>query len=305
MYNLLSKSLLNWACIFGLVIGTVVQVMSGAVLPPMANVGTGGQPTTNTGGAGLRSLRGESHWTGAVRLETGEIIPLPHIAVLAGEGQVDGEINGTYWGGYTNIDIGGLIRGAFDNANRFKFTLKYNHYSDPHSVTDNRRRNTEIAFDGQTMGDNAVGTANFTDEYGYPYKGTFAFARAGLGVTAPTPADPGGSGVSVINGAWRGEYVGTYNTYNNIPLSLNLKQQLTSIDGTGTMAGKTVAVKGNVAGSSFNLQIGDSLPQIIINGRVTQDSMDGTAHLYTNNRQLQQGPELAEGAEIGTFKFSR
>ncbi len=34
MYNLLSKSFLSWACIFGLASGTVAQVISGGVLPP-------------------------------------------------------------------------------------------------------------------------------------------------------------------------------------------------------------------------------------------------------------------------------
>ena len=305
MYNILSKSFLILACVFGLVFGMVVQVISDRrVLSPIANVGAGGQPTTDTGGAGLRSLRGESHWTGAVRLETGEIIPLPLINLSAYDGQVSGTANGEYSGGYKNIIIQGLIRGVFDNANRFSFTLEYTYPSDHIGYGDARRRSARIKFDGQTMGDNAVGTVNFSDEYGYPYKGTFAFARSGLNITAPTPDNPGGSGVSVINGAWRGQFVGDYK-YKNIPLSLNLKPQSTSIVGTGTMEGKTVAVKGNVAGSSFNLLIGDSLPQIKINGRVTQDSMDGNAALYTNNRQLQLRAETREAPDFGTFQFSR
>jgi|GEM_PF-5226600 len=271
-YNLLSKTFLISACIFGLVIGMVVQAVSDHGFSPSMNVGAGE--------TGLRTLRGESHWTGLVRLETGEIIPLPSIFLSAFDETVTGYANGAYSGGYEDIYINGLINGAFDNANHFKFTLNYTYQSA--GVLYPRRDEARIVFNGQTMGDKAADTVKFIDEYDHLFNGTFAFARYGLNVTAPTPDDPGGSGSSAINGAWQTKkYEIDGGPGIQLPLNLNLKQESTNIVGTAIFQGKTVGVKGNVAGSSFNLMIGDAIPQLQISGLVTQDRMTGQTSLYT------------------------
>ncbi len=304
MYNLLSKSFLISACIFGLVIGMVVQVISDrGVLPPMANVGAGDQPTTNVG----RTLYGA--WTSAVKLETGESLTFEKISLLAGDNDVTG---GAWFKGHSFANVSGNYKG-----NHFSLLLEYYMPSiyDLASLS-----NPRFQFEGQLSGDNASGIVTFIDDYQQTFHGTFTFAHYSYKVTPPTPDDPGGSGSSVINGEWKGKFLynGTKTYTHSITLNLpqqpkprvvtgglgNLGDGLANILGTGTIDSKQVDVNGNVAGSALSLQIGDLSTGITIEGQVTKDNIVCSyAKLYTGKDILEPGdpyPYL-----LGKANFSR
>lgn len=304
MLKPLSKSFLISVCMVALAIGLVLQsLVSHNVSQPTANGGSkeqhSGSPQTGTG---ERSPAG--YWMGTVRLESGEIIPLYEIQLFAGDGHISGNSNGSYSGGYKRISTEGLLEGKYNDANSFDFTLDYNYPSETIGYEDAARRNTQIMFDGQATGDTAEGTVIFIDEFGNKFNGTFAFVRERKGVDLPTPKDPGGSSISLINGKWQGQFVGQYHgSRYSLNLALHQQSQLSPvIIGTATMNGQQVEVEGNVAGSSFNLKINNSIPYLIVGGKVTQNTMQSVGEIYT---EQPQGIENPRPSDYGKVVFTR
>lgn len=139
------------------------------------------------------------------------------------------------------------------------------------------------------------------DGYKNTFKGTFTFARYGYKVTPPPPKDPGGSGVSAINGAWQGEFVLLYNPdvgRKRTPLTLDLKQQGANIVGTARFGDTPAKVIGTIAGSAFTLVLGDSSGRMKIEGEFTKDAMVGKAIIY-------YGDQDEKASAFGEVNLSR
>lgn len=313
MQNLLSKSLIISACIFGLVIGMVVQGISDHwAVPPTTNVSAGGQPTTNTGGQPGYGIV----WSSAVRLETGEIIAFDKIT-FSGVSS-----NGYVWGVASFHDEPvGDFEGSLIDGNHIKFRLKYTRQSD---AIDQDRYTSQIEFDGHFSGNKAAGTVQFHDEYGQVSNGRFTLVPYQFNVIAAPPDAPDNSSDSDINGTWQGDFRTTVGAPDTIPLTLNLKQQFTpifvtnllyydrhtndifrpNVVGTGTMGGRQVEVKAIVAGSGCNLVIkGDSNISIRINAKVTKNALKGPATLYKGDPTL--AAPVLHNYEVGQVQFSR
>lgn len=243
-------------------------------------------------------LQGSTVWSSAVRLETGDIIAFEKIFITSSGGYLYGTAS------FHNNPLGG-IEGS-QQGNHFGFRLVYN--SGTNSLQ-NRDR-TEIVFDGNMRDNQAAGTVQFIDEYRKVFKGTFTLVPYNFNATAPTPS-VGDSFSNAIEGAWKGEFLPKYHP--SYPLTLNLNHQCTpivagnggyyngaNIVGTGTIGGKAYQVEGTIAGSSYNLEIGDSSTRLNISGQVSQDVMVGRAYLNT-------GEEVVPGVykRFGEIKLTR
>lgn len=303
MLRSLSKSFLLSVCVAALAIGLIFQSFSDhRVFPPIADRGSKDQPSEPSQSGGTDSLAGRSYWTGAVRLESGEVIPLRRIELEGFDGT---QLNVLSHGGYLDglggeISIQGIGRGNF-NGNRFQFSLPYNSQS---NVVGSNRSNTVINFEGQATSKTAEGNVLFVDEYRTQFKGTFALVPDGLNVQIPLPKDPGGSGSSVINGKWHGQLATKYNERRaSVTLDLHQQQQSPLVSGTGTIDNQLVEVHGNVAGSSFNLRINNSVPYLIVGGQVTQDKMETNAEY--REEEENQGTEHKPASAYGTIEFTR
>ncbi len=297
MYKNLSKSFLILACIFGLVFGIVVQVISDRrVLPIMPNGGiAGGQPTTDTvrqppipNGGGARTLSGD--WSSAMRLTTGDIIAIDKIQFTSSAGNLHGVAF------FQNKSMGELE--GTQQGNDFGFRLTY---IAPANGLDIDRKPSEIVFHGTIGDEQAAGTVEFTDDYRKVFQGTFTLVPWKFNAIAPTPSVPDGSSDSVIQGAWSGEFATGKYSITRFPLTLNLNHRSTAIFavnggnnganivGTGTINGKQYQIQGTIAGSSYNLVIGDLNTGLEISGHVTQDAMVGRAELHKGKEFLVPG----------------
>lgn len=247
---------------------------------------------------GIETLSGV--WSSAVRLETGDIIAFEkiHINIVSSSGYLYGTAS------FHGDPLGG-IEGS-QQGNHFGFRLTYNGGT---NALQNRNR-TEIEFVGNIGDNQAAGAVRFTDEYRKVFNGTFIMVPYNFNVTPPTPSVPDSSS-NAIQGAWKGEFLPK--NHSSYPLTLNLNHQSTpimatkggyyngaNIVGTGTIQGKTYQVEGTIAGSSYNLVMGDSSTRLDISGQVTQDALVGGAKLNT-------GEEVVPGVykRFGEVKLTR
>lgn len=215
------------------------------------------------------------NWTAVVRFENGQIFSLERINIMETDGGLSGFV-------YNGTEANALVKGTY-GGNNFSLQVEYYFTNSPTRIP------PQLQFDGQINGNSAAGTVLYRDSYQKTFKGTFSFARYGYKVTPPIPDNSGDSGVSVINGAWRGEFI----PYNSViggkgaTLTLNLRQEGANIVGTGTLNNNVIpGVKGVVTGSTFTLVLGDySNGRIEIKGQVSSDAIIGDAIVYAGGQQ--------------------
>lgn len=215
------------------------------------------------------------NWTAVVRLENGQVFTLERIKIMETDGRLFGFVS-------TGTEANAAVEGTYGD-NNFSLLVDYYFTNSPSRIP------PRIRFDGRINGNSAKGTVLFRDPNQTTFKGTFTFARYGYKVTPPIPDNPGGSGIWVINGAWRGEFI----PYNSVvggkgaTLTLNLKQQGANIVGTGMLDSHVIpGVRGVVTGNTFTLVLGDfSNGRIEIKGQVSPDAIVGDAIVYPGGQQ--------------------